>query len=297
MASVASQRSPEVSPPVSCQFEPVLPTLFGEGYELYKTRRITFVFSFIGHVALIAILLTSGQFVVSHRREIRRQVIGVIADVSPYVLPPSSTEAGGGGGGGDRDKLKASKGALPKLAREQITPPAAVVRNEDPKLAVEPTVVVPPLLQLPQTGALGDPLSAILGPPSNGSGFGGGIGSGSGGGVGSGTGPGVGPGRGGGIGGGLYHVGGGVSAPRPIYSPDPEYSDEARKARYQGTVVLWIIVGPDGSTRDIRVRRSLGMGLDEKAIASVRTWKFEPARRNGVPVAVEVNIEITFRLY
>lgn len=297
MASVASQRSLEVSPPVSCQLEPVLPTLFGEGYQLYKTRRITFVFSFIGHVAVIFILLTSGQYAVSHRREIRRQVIDVITDVSPYVLPSSRTEAGGGGGGGDRDKLQASKGALPKLAREQITPPAVVVRNEDPKLPVEPTVVAPPLVQLPQTGALGDPLSAILGPPSNGPGYGGGIGSGSGGGVGSGTGPGVGPGRGGGIGGGLYHVGGGVSPPRPIYSPDPEYSDEARKARYQGTVVLWIIVGPDGSTHDIRVRRSLGMGLDEKTIASIRTWKFEPARRNGVPVAVEVNIEITFRLY
>ena len=88
-----------------------------------------------------------------------------------------------------------------------------------------------------------------------------------------------------------------MSAPRPIYSPDPEYSDEARKARHQGTIVLWIIVGPDGSTHDIRVRRSLGMGLDEKAIAAVSTWKFEPARRNGVAIAVEVNIEITFRLY
>lgn len=165
------------------------------------------------------------------------------------------------------------------------------------KLAVEPTVVAPPLLHLPQTGALGDPLSAVLGPPSNGPGFGGGIGSGSGGGIGSGSGPGVGPGRGGGMGGGLYRVGGGVSAPRPIYSPDPEYSEEARKAKYQGTLVLWVIVGPDGSTHDIRVQRSLGMGLDEKAIESVRTWKFEPARKNGVAVAVMVNIEITFHLF
>jgi periplasmic protein TonB len=297
MASVVSQPDPELSPPVSPQLEPVLPTLFGQGCDLYKTRRITFVFSFVGHVAVIAILLASGQYVVSHRRAIRRQVIDVITDVSPYVLPPSASQAGGGGGGGDRDKLAASKGALPRFAREQITPPVVVVRNEDPKLAVEPTVVVPPLLHLPQTGVLGDPLSAVLGPPSNGPGFGGGIGSGSGGGVGSGTGPGVGPGRGGGIGGGIYHVGGGVSAPRPTYSPDPEYSEEARKAKYQGTVVLWVIVGPDGSTRDIRIQRSLGMGLDEKAIASVHTWKFEPARKNGVAVAVQVSIEITFRLY
>jgi len=297
MASVAPQRAPELSRPVSRPLEPVLPTLFGEGRELYKTRRTPFVFSFLGHVAVIAIVLTSGQYVVSHRREIRRQVMDVITDVSPYVLPASKSSAGGGGGGGDRDKLAASKGALPRLAREQITPPAVVVRNENPKLAVEPTVVVPPMLQLPHTGALGDPLSAVLGPPSNGPGFGGGIGSGSGGGVGSGTGPGVGPGRGGGIGGGIYRVGGGVSAPRPIYSPDPEYSEEARKAKYQGTVVLWVVVAPDGSTRDIHVQRTLGMGLDENAIATVRTWRFEPARRNGVAVAVQVNIEITFRLY
>ena len=92
-------------------------------------------------------------------------------------------------------------------------------------------------------------------------------------------------------------MGGGVSAPRPIYSPDPEYSEEARKAKYQGTVVVWVVVGPDGRTRDIRIQRSLGMGLDEKAIAAIQTWKFEPARKNGVAVAVQVSVEITFRLY
>src|SRR5262245_30591705 len=86
------------------------------------------------------------------------------------------------------------------------------------------------------------------------------------GGVGSGHGPGGGPGWGGGIGGGTCHVGGGVTAPRGIYAPDPEYSEEARKAKFQGTLVLWMVVGPDGRPRDIRVARSLGMGLDEKAI-------------------------------
>jgi TonB family protein len=221
----------------------------------------------------------------------------VITDISPYILPPSKSQSGGGGGGGDRDKLQASKGALPKFAREQLAPPAAVVRNENPKLAVEPTVVVPPEILLPHTGPLGDPLSSVLGPPSNGTGSGGGIGSGSGGGVGSGTGPGVGPGHGGGIGGGAYRVGGGVSAPRPIYAPDPEFSDEARKAKYQGTVILWVVVGPDGRTHDIRIQRTLGMGLDEKAIQAVSQWRFEPARKDGMPVAVQVNIEVTFRLY
>jgi TonB family protein len=88
-----------------------------------------------------------------------------------------------------------------------------------------------------------------------------------------------------------------VSAPRPIFDPDPEYSEEARKSKYQGTVLLWTVVGPDGLTRDIRIVRSLGMGLDEKAIAAVRTWRFAPAMKDGHPVAVQVSIEVNFRLY
>ncbi|HZQ91014.1 MAG TPA: energy transducer TonB [Terriglobales bacterium] len=212
---------------------------------------------------------------------------------------PDPRPMGGGGGGGDRDKLQAPKGKLPKAAMEQITPPAIVIRNEHPKLAVEPTVVLPPNVKIASAMPnLGDPLSKMpSGPPSNGVGSGGGIGSGSGGGVGSGEGPGVGPGRGGGFGGGVFRVGGNVSAPRGLYTPDPEYSEEARKAKYQGTCMLWLIVGPDGRPRDIKVARSLGMGLDEKAVEAVRTWKFAPAMKDGTPVAVQINVEVNFRLY
>ncbi len=209
----------------------------------------------------------------------------------------SKTRAGGGGGGGDRDKLAAPKGALPKLSKDQIVPPAIVIRNDDPKLTATPSVVVPPEIKLPTVGALGDPLSKVIGPASNGTGYGGGIGSGSGGGVGSGAGPGVGPGHGGGYGGGAYRVGGGVSAPKAVYAPDPEYSEEARKAKYQGTVVLWMVVGADGRAQQIRIQRSLGMGLDEKAIEAVRQWKFEPAKLNGQAVPVQINVEVNFRLY
>src|SRR5581483_6261814 len=257
---------------------------------------LAFVLSFSLNTVIGILLVLSGHWVVAHRTDIQNRVITLVSDVSPCVLPPSKTEAGGGGGGGDRDKLAASKGSPPKFAREQITPPVVVARNLDPKLAMEPTVVGPPNITFP-TGPVGDPLSAVLGPPSNGPGFGGGIGSGSGGGVGWGNGPGVGPGAGGGIRGGLYKVGGGVSAPRPIFSPDPEYSEEARHAKYQGTVILYVIVGPDGKPHDVRVMRSLGMGLDEKAIDTVKTWRFDPARKNGQPVAVQISVEVTFRLY
>jgi protein TonB len=274
----------------------ILPTLFGAGYGAYPTQRATFLASFLMHTAAIALLLTSGLWMAGHRQEMVKPLVTMIADVSPYVLPPTADRAGGGGGGGDRDKLAASKGSAPRFAREQITPPAIVIRNDQAKLIAEPTVVGPPNIVLPQSAMLGDPLG-IVGPLSNGTGSGGGIGSGDGGGVGSGRGPGVGPGYGGGVGGGVYRVGGGVSAPRAIYAPDPEYSDAARKAKYQGTVVLWVVIDQNGRPRQIKVQRSLGMGLDEKAIEAVRLWKFEPARKDGQPVAVQVNVEVNFRLY
>ena len=273
-----------------------LPTLLGGDYGLYRTRPSAFVVSFALNILLGVLLVYSGHWMIEHHEQVRRHVVGLVTDISPYVLPPSSKQSGGGGGGGDRDKLAASKGRLPKQARDQITPPAVVVRNETPKLTAEPTVVAP-TIQVSQTGPLGDPLSNILGPPSSGTGSGGGIGTGSGGGVGSGEGPGVGPGHGGGIGGGVYRIGGGVSAPRVLYAPDPEYSEEARKAKYQGTVILWMIVGPDGIPRDIRVMRSVGLGLEQKAIEAVRHWKFDPARKGGHPVAVQINVEVAFRLY
>jgi periplasmic protein TonB len=152
-------------------------------------------------------------------------------------------------------------------------------------------------VSLPQANQTGDPMAAVLAPPSNGTGADGGIGSGSGGGIGVGTGPGVGEGMGGGSGGGVFRVAGGVSAPRAIYDPEPEYSEEARQAKYQGDVLLSVIVDRDGRTRDIHIARSLGLGLDEKAMEAVRRWRFEPAMKNGQPVAVLVNIEVKFHLY
>ena len=94
----------------------------------------------------------------------------------------------------------------------------------------------------------------------------------------------------------VYKPGRGITPPRATYSPTPEYSEKARKAKYQGTCVLWLIVGADGNAHDIKVTQGLGKGLDEQAIAAVKTWKFEPARKDGEPVAVEINVEVTFRL-
>ena len=298
MSTPVVTKAEAATPPNVEERHDILPTLFGEGEGLYRQRKETFVYSFILHMLAAGLIIWSGFWVNQHKEEIKQQVVGLVTDISPYVpLPVSKTKAGGGGGGGDRDKLNAPKGALPKLSKDQIVPPAIVVRTENPKLTVDPSVVVPPQIKLPTQGDLGDPLSKVLGPPSNGTGAGGGIGSGYGGGVGSGTGPGVGPGHGGGYGGGAYRVGGGVSAPKALYAPDPEYSEEARKAKYQGTVVLWLVVDANGRPQQIRVQRALGMGLDEKAIEAVRLWKFEPARKDGQAVPVMINVEVNFRLY
>jgi protein TonB len=268
----------------------------------YDYKKNGALFSSVVHV--IAVILIIGGTILGRRvvQQITKppEVVTLIAPDDMPPLPPSKTQAGGGGGGGDRDILQASKGRLPKQSMEQITPPMVVVRNDHPKLAVEPTVVIPPEVHLASNNMpnLGDPMSHLpSGPPSNGTGSGSGIGSGNGGGVGSGEGPGYGPGHGGGTGGGAFKVGGGVSAPKAIYAPDPEYSEEARKAKYQGTCVLWLVVGPDGRAREIRVARTLGLGLDEKAMEAVKTWKFEPAMKDGKPVAVQINVEVTFRLY
>lgn len=85
--------------------------------------------------------------------------------------------------------------------------------------------------------------------------------------------------------------------PRPIYTPDPTYSEHARQKHIQGTVVLDLTVGADGMAKDIKVQRPLGDGLDEMAIEAVKQWKFTPATYQDQPVAVRINIEVNFRMY
>jgi periplasmic protein TonB len=288
---------------------PVRPLFCGSGipggsWDVPGSRKRSGVVSGVIHVVVVAAVLALSA--VSARQIQRPQPVPehvTLIAPSPdvYMLPLARQEAGGGGGGGDHDKLPAPQGRLPKLAMEQITPPAIVVRNEHPKLAVEPTVVAPPKIEIATSKLphLGDPVAPAMPNPafSNGTGAGGGIGSGSGGGIGKGAGPGIGEGRGGGIGGGVFRVGGGVLAPKPIATPDPQYTEQARQNKYEGTCVLAMVVGPDGKPHDIRVQRGLGMGLDQKAIEAVQQWRFEPATKDGRPVAVQISVEVSFKLY
>ena len=89
---------------------------------------------------------------------------------------------------------------------------------------------------------------------------------------------------------------GGVRPPRVIYSPDPVYTKEATEAKFQGTCEVSLIVGADGNPHDIKVLTPLGKGLDEKAIDAIKAWKFEPAMKDGGPVATQIVVEVTFHL-
>jgi TonB family protein len=288
---------PKKLPPLVLTSKPI-PVRDIWGFYDYK-RRGAAGSTIVHLLAVAAIILATylGRRIINVAKP--KETVLLIAPDDLPALESSKSASGGGGGGGDRDKLQASPGRLPRQSMQQITPPMAVVRNPHPQLEVPPTIVVPPEVHLQQANLpdLGDPLSHLPSVPSNGIGSGGGIGAGSGGGVGTGEGPGYGPGRGGGVGGGVFRVGGGVSAPKEIYAPEPEYSEEARKVKHMGVVVLQLVVGPDGTPRDIRVVRTLGLGLDEKAIEAVKKWRFDPAKKDGKPVAVSVNVEVNFHLY
>jgi periplasmic protein TonB len=291
---------PKKLPPLKLESKPI-PVKDIWGFYNYKKNGA--LGSTVAHVVVIGLIIGGtilGRHLVT-KVEAKPQSKTQLIDPGDFIpLKPAKTQAGGGGGGGDRDVLKASQGRLPKFSMEaQITPPAAVIRNLNPKLAVEPTIMVPPEIHVTMASNMpnfGDPKSSAV-IPSNGTGGGSGIGEGYGGGVGPGNGRGLGPGEGMGTGGGVFRPGRGVTPPRPIYSPDPEFSEEARKAKYQGTCTLMIVVATDGRPINIRVVNSLGMGLDEKAIETVRTWRFEPGQKDGHPVNVEMAVEVDFHLY
>lgn len=94
-----------------------------------------------------------------------------------------------------------------------------------------------------------------------------------------------------------YYVGCGIAPPHGIRMPDPGYSKAARKAKRQGTVILWLVVNTHGLPEHIKVQRSLGLGLDESAVKAVEHWTFEPAKKDGQPVAVMITVAIDFKLY
>jgi len=259
--------------------------------------------SLAAHVIVLVLILVPIIHKVIKATEpavVKAEVVNL--DISPYTakLPAGKNKAGGGGGGGERMNTPPTKGKLPKWSMTQLAPPMAVPRNPNPRLAVEPTLLGPPDLHVPNPNManFGDPLQKML-TNSGGPGGGGGIGSGEGGGIGSGSGGGLGPGEGGGTGGGAFHAGvNGVGMPSCFYMPNPPYSEEARKAKYSGIVLVEAIVNLDGHLSNLKLIKSPGLGLDENTINTLKTWRCKAATgASGKPVPTIVTFEVNFRLY
>ncbi len=245
---------------------------------------------------LLIVLFFVGKKIID---TVNKPLSAISVDVGDYNAPKAINKAGGGGGGGDHSIIEASKGKLPKIEKDPVVPPM-VQTFDKPKIAMPSAIDVQKDIKLPDNPELQNigmkaGVNVVL---SNGTGSGGGMGNGSGGGLGSGNGIGFGPGSGWNTGGGLAQVGGRVSAPVALFEPEAEFSDEARRAKYQGVCLVGLIVDAQGNPQNVHIVRALGMGLDEKAMEAVRKYKFKPAMKDGkTPVAVYVNVEVNFRLY
>jgi protein TonB len=191
-------------------------------------------------------------------------------------------------GGGDRSPLPAQRGRAPEVhVRRIFMPPVAVIRNENPKLVVEQALLSEPDFNISASN-VGDPAGAGR-VPSGGPGgpFG----------IGTGSGLDIGPGPGnGGFGNGPKPRARLTRQPQVIYQVEPEYSEDARKVHYQGTVILAIEVDTNGLPSNIRVVHSIGLGLDERAIQAVAKWKFRPAMSGDRPVVAPAVVEVSFHL-
>ncbi|MBM3791480.1 MAG: TonB family protein [Acidobacteria bacterium] len=182
--------------------------------------------------------------------------------------------------GGGQPKTAPKKLEVPKPKPQPLPFPDPTPDDPEPLYQPVPDATPEIIAQIGTEFSIGD----ISAPPGVG-------------GLGGSKGPGVGSGPGG-PGDGVYSVGGGVSAPIPVTQPLPHYTEEARKARVEGIVLLQAIIRKDGSVDSFKVIRGLGYGLDESAINTIATkWRFRPGTMNGRPVDVQANIEVTFRLY
>jgi len=263
----------------------------------FKRDPMSKVISFAVHfvvISLVLLLALKAHTIVTQASAVTVTPVDFNVTIPPIVLPVAKV-MGGGGGGGVHDPVPVSKGHLPTIAKIQLMP-SQLLKLEHPKLAVEPSeqVSMTDNSNLPNVGVSQSPQITMA---SQGSGSGSGFGQGSGGGIGSGRGGGVGAGSGGGYGGGLMSVGGGVSAPQLIHSVEPEFTEDARRANYQGSVSIKLIVDLQGNPQDVRLASHLGMGLEEKAIEAVKQYKFKAAMYQGHPVSVQILIDVDFHLH
>lgn len=262
------------------------------------------------HAAFIGLFLIASSLGLLKANDTEAQ----IPDKTPVRMVFMVTPGPGGGGGGGGLKIPSPppraerKAPVVKKTSSPVPPPRPY---RPPPRPVTREVVTPPLPKpvpppvqapvVPDPGDVQEVVGVIEAPPapapaSPGPGTGGGVGSGQGTGIGEGDGSGIGAGSGGGTGGGPFRPGSGIEPPQLLREVRPVYTDEARRRAIEGDVVLEIVVRRDGSVGDVRVLRSLGSGLEQRAIAAVRQWKFSPARRLGSAVDVMVEVAVGFTL-
>ena len=219
---------------------------------------------------------------------------------------------GGGGGGGLRQKApppRAQRKGIQHLdsplpAREAPKPIEPVEKPEPPPPPppVKPEPLPPVVAPVAVVASNDKDKAGVIDTPapkqsdSRGPGAGGGVGSGTGTGLGSGDGSGIGPGSGGGMGGGPYRPGSGITPPEILREVKADYTEEARRQGVAGEVVLEIVVRRDGSVGDVRLLKGLPNGLNDRAMAAVRQWRWAPAKRLGQPVDVIVEVAVEFKL-
>lgn len=235
------------------------------------------------HAAIVALALFIGSL-----KPVQKVVKQVVTLVAPPPVPVKAAEKKGGGGGGARQP-EVKKADLPKPAPRVFTPPR--VDQVQTRLELPAALADAPAMSSTNVGDLTGTVAGL-----NGIGVGGGIGTGNRGGIGSGTGTGGGPGGGGTGMSGVYRAGGEVTNPVPLFMPEPQYSEEARKAKWGGTVLVSLVVDETGHPTDIKVVKPLGLGLDEKAVEAVAKWLFKPGLKSGKPVKVFAEVQVTFRL-
>jgi periplasmic protein TonB len=261
------------------------PATFQERMNPKRDARST-AMALVVHAAAILLVFWLTAMHVQFAAPINKALVTALTPPPP--MAPAKDRMGGGGG--QRGPTAVTKGQLPKFADQQITPPKAPPMVE-PKIHMpDPTIEVQKDLKMADSNLpnFGMPNSPLLGNS---------MGNGSGSGLGSGNGSGLGPGSGGNYGGGVRRVGGGVSSPVVIYQVEPEFSEEARKAKFMGIVTVNLIVDSKGMPQNVHVLRGVGMGLDQKAVEAVRQYRFKPAMAEGKPVPVELNVQVDFQIF
>lgn len=257
----------------------------------YKKNSGSQTVSFLVHAAAIGLLVWWGMTAhnaVHVEESTVTPIKFVLTDPPPAVMPVAKADESSDGG--VRQIVNPIKTPAALKAPHIRLMPAQIAPLEHPRLAAPPPMQasIPESANLPKIGLRDSPQVALSSPgPGAHSGLGAGFGSGIGNGHGS----------GGGLGGGLMSVGGGVSAPILIHSVEPEFTEEARRSSYQGAVSIQLIVDSQGNPQDAHVVKHLGMGLDEKALDAVRQYRFKPAMYEQQPVAVQMEVEIDFRLH